>query len=260
MMGVAAVLGDPIAHSLSPRLHQHWLRSLDLDGQYIPLQVPAEHAEQIIRALAQTDLLGVNVTAPLKATAARVADHGTDRAKRLGVANLLRFEGGRIAADNTDILAFDDLVPPARTSDKTILILGAGDTASMVVAALADRDHADVIIANRTPQRALDLATRIRCEVMPLHDLAPLFERADVIINTLSPWPADVTLPPLRTSQLVVDYSYTGAKLSAMARARSVSLVDGYDLLVAQARPSFEVLFGHTAPWDDAAAWLRGGG
>jgi shikimate dehydrogenase len=258
MIGVAAVLGDPIAQSLSPRLHQHWLRMLGLEGHYVPLRVSSDLGAEVMRALAHTDLLGANVTAPLKAIAARAADHATDRVQRLGVANLLRFEGGQIAADNTDILAFDGLVPISETMGKTILILGAGDTARMVVGALADRGHTDLILANRTPQRALDLAALIPADVMPLYDLAPLFERAAVIINTLSPWPADVALPAVRSDQMVVDYSYTGAALTTMACARSVPIVDGYDLLVAQARPSFEVLFGYTAPWDDAAALLRG--
>ena len=103
---LAGVIGHPIGHSKSPRLHGHWLKSYGIPGHYVPLEVAAEDLEQVLETLPKAGFVGVNVTIPHKELVLRLADVASDRAKEIGAANTLVFRDGRIEADNTDGYGF----------------------------------------------------------------------------------------------------------------------------------------------------------
>ncbi len=261
----AAVIGDPIAQSRSPPLHRRWLEVVGLrnnpDTDYFSLRVPQSHAIALISALTHTDFLGVNVTAPLKSIAAMLAHEASDDVRALGVANLLLFRDGLIHAENTDIQALRLLLPASQITGQRALIWGAGDTARVAVAHLQACGAAQITIANRTPQRAVDLAGRYGALPCPLFDVPRAALDTDVIVNTLNPWPVDLPVPLLHPGQLVIDYGYVtgGTVFTRHAHAYGAQVIDGFDLLVEQARPSFAALFDHPAPDDSGAAdWLRG--
>lgn len=157
---VCAVVGDPISHSKSPELHNPWLVEAGLDAVYLPL-----HATTLDEALALADLLpitGMSVTVPHKEAALKAASTATDVATRVGAANTLVRTGTRWHADNTDVAGFLHALhqvtrPPA---SRRAVVVGAGGAAAAVVVALID-DGWEVTICNRTPERAVALATRL---------------------------------------------------------------------------------------------------
>ena len=104
---VAAVLGHPINHSKSPKLHNYWLSLFNIDGYYIPLDIDPRNFENSIRALSGLGFVGANVTIPYKEKVLKIADKISDRAAIIGAANTLTFlQDGRIYADNTDGYGF----------------------------------------------------------------------------------------------------------------------------------------------------------
>lgn len=134
---LAGVIGNPIEHSLSPRLHGHWLRAMGLAGHYIPMRVEGDDLETIIRTLPKAGFVGLNVTIPHKEAVLRLADIVTDRAALIGAANTLIFrEDGKIHADNTDGYGFTQnlrqSVPEWAPETGPAAVFGAGGAARAV--------------------------------------------------------------------------------------------------------------------------------
>ena len=161
---LAGVIGSPIAHSRSPQLHGHWLKSLGLPGNYIPMDVSTKDLETAIRCLPKLGFVGVNITIPHKETVMELADLVTDRATMIGAVNTLIFrKDGKIHADNTDGYGFFENLrqgaPNWNPKAGPAAILGAGGAARAVVASLLDAGVPQIQIANRTRIRAEKLAS-----------------------------------------------------------------------------------------------------
>jgi len=249
------VLGWPVAHSRSPQIQNAALRAVGLDDwRYQLLPVPPELFEDTVRALAQAGFRGANVTIPHKEAALKIAPEATPRARAIGAANTLTFEGGAIEADNTDAPALVDALPVA-PQGKTAFVLGAGGSARAAVWALLDAGAREVWIWNRTTERAQTLATQLGGTA--LTDVVP----ADLLVNCTSvglddPEATFQQLPlhadDLARYECVVDLVYTPAEtvLVRAARERGVRTVEGLELLVRQGALSFERFTGHPAPVD----------
>jgi shikimate dehydrogenase len=160
---LAGVIGWPVAHSRSPRLHGTWLNRHGIDGAYLPLPVaPENFAETWCRALAQAGFAGANVTIPHKEAALAICDWVDDFASRVGAVNTLVFRNG-IEGFNTDGYGFianlraHGVNPAAGPA----LILGAGGAARAIAAALQDAKARTVTLCNRTPERAAALAAHL---------------------------------------------------------------------------------------------------
>jgi shikimate dehydrogenase len=156
---LAGVIGSPIAHSKSPALHTHWLKTLGIAGHYIPIDVAQEDLEHIVKTLPKMGFVGVNVTVPYKEKVMEFADLVTDRAALIGSANTLIFrKDGKIHADNTDSYGFiQNLRQKAPDWDPKAgpaAILGAGGAARAVIAALVEVGVPEILISNRTKARA----------------------------------------------------------------------------------------------------------
>ena len=128
---LAGVIGWPVGHSRSPRLHGHWLRRYGVDGYYVPLGIAPENLEAALRALPRLGFRGVNVTIPHKERALELAETVSERAAAAGAANTLTFgEGGRIEADNTDGYGFianlRQRAPDWTAAAGPAVVLGAG--------------------------------------------------------------------------------------------------------------------------------------
>ena len=156
---LAGVIGAPVAHSKSPRLHGYWLRRYNIAGFYIPMEVAQSDLEQVIRTLPMAGFVGVNITIPHKEAVMTIADQITDRATLIGACNTLIFRhDGKIHADNTDGYGFlENLRIGAPTWDPAAgpaLVLGAGGAARAVVAALIDAGVPLILLSNRSRARA----------------------------------------------------------------------------------------------------------
>lgn len=264
---LAGVIGSPIAHSRSPQLHMHWLRTLGIRGFYIPMDVAEEDLETVLRSLPKAGFVGVNVTVPHKQRALAIADHATDRATIIGAANTLVFrKDGQIQADNTDGYGFiENLRRGAPNWDPTAgpaAVLGAGGAARAVVAALLDVGVPEVLISNRTRLRAEVLRQDFgrKVTVVDWVQAGNMLEHAVTVVNTTSLGMVGqsqlrVPLDGLQKGAVVTDLVYAPLKTRLLQKAERMGCisVDGLGMLLHQAVPGFERWFG-TRPEVDAEA------
>ncbi|MBW6401891.1 shikimate dehydrogenase [Roseomonas sp. HJA6] len=258
---LAGVLGWPISHSRSPRLHGYWLDSLGIDGAYLPLPVHPDRFEEGVRGLVALGFRGANVTIPHKQAAFAVCDVVDATAKRAGAVNTLVFRDGRIEGSNTDGFGFlenvRNAVPGWQASAGPAVLLGAGGAARAIAAALLDAGCPWLVLVNRSRDKAEALARDLGGPVRVAE--APPLAEAALLVNTTSlgmrghPSLA-IDLAPLPPGAVVADIVYVPLEtpLLAAARARGLRAVDGLGMLLHQARPGFEAWFG-TAPTVDAA-------
>ncbi len=256
---VAGIVGRPVTHSLSPVLHNAWIAAAGLNAAYVPLAPLAGRFPALVEGLRGGVIRGVNVTIPFKEEALACADEASDRARLAGASNLLLFrEDGSVFADNTDGLGmlaalaiqapgFDPKAGPA-------VILGAGGAARGAAAALALAGAPDVRIVNRTADRAIALATDIGGPVRAV-DGGDALDGANVVINATSLGLGggagpDLDLARGPTTAVVMDMVYKPLRTEFIARAQALGLrtVDGLEMLIRQAVPSFEAFFGVAPP------------
>ena len=257
---VAAVVGTPIAHSLSPLIHNAWIEAAGLDAAFVPLEVNDEGFERLLAGLKGGVVRGVSITAPFKERALAAADLADEAAQRAGAANLLLFRpDGTVEARNTDglglVRALELRAPKLKLKGADVAMFGAGGAARGGAVALLQAGAARVSIVNRTYPRARILADALgkQAHALPWDQAAGALEEADLVVNATSgaaadelalPWEAarrhavalDMVYRPLRTRFLVE------------AEARELQTVSGLDMLIGQAGPSFEAFFGRPPP------------
>ncbi|MFN4288308.1 MAG: shikimate dehydrogenase family protein [Brevundimonas sp.] len=246
---LAAVIGCPIAHSLSPAIHGYWLKNAGIDGAYLAIEVEDEAGlERIMDLIRAGILIGVNVTAPLKEQAFARADAVSDSARAAGAANLLLARQGRLEVDCLDgegIMAAIAQQAPDQGALDPCLILGAGGAARAAAAALVERGVADIRIASRTLERSRTLAAAFGAQAYGWDEL----ERATCGVRLLIDATGAETRPPLESlakGAVVLDMRYRPLQTALLAHAKAMGLrpVDGLAMLIGQARPSFCRLFG----------------
>lgn len=255
---LAGVIGHPIAHSKSPKLHGHWLRTYGLPGHYIPIDVAPENLETVLKTMPQMGFVGANVTIPHKERIMDIADQVTDRATLIGAANTLIFlEDGKILADNTDGYGFiQNLRQGAPEWDPAAgpaVVLGAGGAARAVIASLLDVGVPEILLSNRTRVRAEQLRDDFgaRVKVVEWVQAGNVIEDGATVVNTTSLGMAGkpelrVPLDGLNKDAVVTDLVYTPLITSFLetAQAKGCTTVDGLGMLLHQAVPGFERWFG----------------
>jgi len=258
---LAGVLGWPVAHSRSPRLHGYWLERLGVDGAYVPLPVRPERFATVVRGLADAGFRGANVTIPHKEAAFAVCDVVDRTAERAGAVNTLVFRDGRIEGSNTDGFGFleslREAVPGWRAEAGTAVLLGAGGGARAIAAALLDAGCPRLVLVNRSGARAEALARTLGGPVEvaatpPLEGCALLVNATSLGMQGQPELVLDVA--PLPAGAVVADIVYVPleTRLFAAARARGLTAVDGLGMLLHQARPGFEAWFGVSTRVDAA--------
>jgi shikimate dehydrogenase len=262
---LAGVIGDPVAHSLSPKLHGHWLTRYGLRGHYIPMRVAQSDLVQVLRSLPLMGFKGVNVTIPHKEHVLSLADSVTDRAALIGAANTLTFTSqGRVQADNTDGTGFvsniRQSIPGWSGATGPALVLGSGGAAKAIVWALLNDGAPVVHVANRTRARADGLREQFGAKVVPQDWTAipTLVRDAALIVNTTSLGmqgqpPLAVDLSGAKPSTIVTDIVYTPLRTEILEQAeqQGCQTVDGLGMLLHQAVPGFERWFSYTPTVDD---------
>ncbi len=255
---LAGVMGWPVSHSRSPRLHGFWLQTYKIDGAYVPLGVPPERFEAAFRALPGLGFKGVNVTVPHKQAALALADSADDHARRLGAANTIVIDDdGSLRASNTDGYGFLENLrwrAPTWTAGKPALVLGAGGAARAVIVGLLDAGVPEVRLANRTGTRAQDLTGELGGAItcVAWEERAAAAADCGLVVNTtilgMTGQPGlEMPLDALGDHAVVYDLVYAPLEthLLADARARGLATVDGLGMLLHQARPGFAAWFGH---------------
>lgn len=257
---VAGVVGRPIVHSLSPLLHNSWLKAAGASGYYVPFSPAADRFAPFVEGLRGGVIRGLNVTLPFKEEALRLADTADVAARAAGAANLLLFDGdGRIEARNTDgvglLAAFEEQAPMFHVKHGPVVILGAGGAARGAAATLNTAGCPALRIVNRTRDRGEALADEFGAEVFDLGHAAAAFDGANAIINATSAglagnppvaWPLGAA--PEHAVIMDMVYAPLATDLLKAARARGLRAVDGLAMLIGQARPSYEAFFGEPPP------------
>ena len=254
---LAGVIGNPISHSKSPKLHNYWLSKYKINGFYIPFSVTTENLETSIKSLMALGFSGVNVTIPHKTNVLSFADSITDRASLIGAANTLYFsKSGKIHADNTDGYGFIqniiDEIPDYDFYDKTALIYGAGGSARAIASALLSNGVKEVGITNRTRSKAQIISENLgaKVSVVDWRSAPDTITKVDIIINATSMGMVgqpDFSQPISRAKKtaLVVDIVYNPLITELIKEAKKLKLktVGGIGMLINQAVPGFEHWF-----------------
>jgi shikimate dehydrogenase len=252
----ACIIGWPVEHSRSPLIHNYWLKTYGIAGEYRREAVPPDEFEGFVQSLAARDYVGANVTVPHKekALAYSLPD---EQARAVGAANTLWIAGGFLHATNTDVEGFlnnlDACAPQWDRGLDNAVVVGAGGAAHAVVYALLTRRLERITVVNRTPHRAEALRERFleRLQVAPWEQLNDLLGEATLLVNTttlgMAGQPelgADVGRLP--SHAIVADLVYVPlvTPLIKMAKAKGLRTADGLGMLLHQAVRGFELWFG----------------
>jgi shikimate dehydrogenase len=251
----ACVMGWPVAHSLSPVIHGHWLKTYGLQGEYVRLAVEVENFPHALAALPERGFCGGNVTLPHKIAAYRLCDVRDAAADAIGAVNTVWFENGRLSGTNTDawgFLANLDERAPGWDSGGRAVVIGAGGAARAIVWALMQRGFSDLTIINRSLERAAELAAAFPpAQALGFEAMNHAIEGAAVIVNTSSLGmtgnpPLAIDLSGALAGATVCDIVYHPLETGLLqaAGAQGLTPVDGLGMLFHQAVPGFERWFG----------------
>jgi len=254
---LAGVMGWPVRHSLSPRLHGYWLEHHGVDGAYLPLAVAPDDLAAALSALPVLGFRGVNLTVPHKERAVGLCHEVDDLARRIGAVNTVVVRERKLVGSNSDAFGFLENLrqgaPDWRADAAPAVVVGAGGAARAVVVALIDAGAPEVRIVNRTRERAAALAAALggSLSVGDWDERDAALRDAGLLVNATTLGmegqpPLELDLGALPPDALVTDlvYSPLVTPLLAAAGARGNPLVDGLGMLLHQARPGFEAWFG----------------
>ncbi len=254
-MRASCLIGWPAAHSRSPLIHHYWLRHFGIEGGYSIEAVPPEEFAEFVLHLSHHGFVGANVTIPHKERAL-VLTTPDERARAVGAANTLWYDGDLLRSTNTDIEGFInnlDASAPGWDRIEDALVLGAGGSSRAVVFGLIERGIKRVHLANRTLERAQVLAKQFGEKVHPIawDAIGAVLPRAALLVNTTSlgmkgqpPLDIDVGLLPPHAAVADLVYVPLQTSLLAAAQARGLKTADGLGMLLHQAVRGFELWFG----------------
>lgn len=256
---LAGVIGSPISHSRSPKLHAYWLKQYGIIGHYIPMDIASDDLEEAVRTLPRMGFVGVNITIPHKEHVLRLADLVSDRAALIGSVNTLIFRtDGKVHGDNTDGYGFVTNLrqgaPGWNPQSGPAAVIGAGGAARAVLASLIDAGAPEIRLTNRTKNRAEALQREFgqKIQVFDWVQAGNMLDGASTVVNASSlgmDGAADMRIPldALSRDAVVTDLVYTPLETPLLGHARQIGCqtVDGLGMLLHQAVPGFERWFGH---------------
>lgn len=262
-----AVLGFPISHSLSPRIHSWWIKKYNISAEYMAVEVKPENLKQFIDLMPQNGFIGCNLTIPLKEKALEVMANVDPFAKFIGAINTIIIKDGYFFGTNTDFVGFarslkdgaEKFYPNYNFTDKTALVLGAGGAAKAIIFALLSMNFKKIVIANRNIQRAQQIKQNAienfkvdsnQIEVVSWGEKENFLKGTDVLINTTSLGmkgkdELEIDISSLKKNAIVNDIVYNPIKTNLLKQAESLNLktIDGLGMLLNQAAPAFEAWF-----------------
>lgn len=249
---LGGIVGQPVEHSLSPVIHNAWLEAGGIDGTYAAFAPRDAAGFRALVAAGRAGLVtGVNVTAPFKELAFALADQAAPASLATGSANILTFREGRVRADSSDgagvLHALAEQAPDLDLGRARVLLLGAGGAARAGAGALIEAG-ARIRILNRSRDRAEVLAADLGPSVA-VAEAEEALDGFDLVINALSV-PPMIDLARLKSGAVVMDMTYRPVETAFLsaARLRGLTTVDGLAMLIGQAAPSFEAIFGEAPP------------
>jgi shikimate dehydrogenase len=255
---LAGLMGFPVMHSRSPKLHNYWLAQHGLTGAYLPLTVRTEGLRAALRALPALGFSGCNLTIPHKEAALAIVDRVDPVARRIGAMNcVVVAPDGSLEGQNHDAFGYVESIreaqPNWRADAGPIVVIGAGGGARAVLVSLIDQGAREIRLVNRTPARAAALQRDLGGPITALawEKREDALAGAAMLVNTTNQGmvgtpPLDLALDALPPTALVSDIVYIPREtpLLAAARKRGNPTVNGLGMLLHQARPAFRAWFG----------------
>jgi shikimate dehydrogenase len=267
-----AVIGDPIDHSLSPNIHNAAFRALGLDCTYIAYRIPKGELKAGIESLRQIKISGFNVTIPHKIEMMDFLDEASRECKIIGATNTVSNDGGRLVGYNTDM---DGFLEPLKKKEITIsgqnvLLLGAGGAARAIIAGFAKENAAKITIANRTKQKAEDLARfasglGVESEPVMLGEAESSAQKSKFLVNAssigLKGEQSQIPAKAINPDHIVYDIVYMPMNTDFVLQAKKAgaTIIYGYEMLLGQACLAFEIWHNLKAPYDAMKKALLGG-
>jgi len=251
----AAVIGYPVKHSLSPRLHGYWLKKYGIAGEYTAIEVRPEELSDFIKSFrTDDDFVGLNLTIPHKETIIPMLDYVDDGALEIGAVNCIIKRNSKLHGINTDAYGFAENIKPYITGKKKAVVLGAGGAANAVWNIIIGMGFEEVVITNRTKANIEAKVARVSgftYRIQEWENRSKILQDADLLVNTTSlgmtgKEPLDIDLSLLPKTALVTDIVYSPliTPLLAQAQARGNPTVDGLGMLLHQDVQAFEEWFG----------------
>jgi shikimate dehydrogenase len=255
---LAGLMGSPVLHSRSPKLHNYWLAQHKLAGTYLPLAIPAQRLRAALRALPALGFSGCNLTIPHKEAALEIVDRVDPVARRIGAINCVVVGPDEsLEGQNHDAFGYIESIremqPTWRADSGPIVVICAGGGARAVLVSLIDQGAHEIRLVNRTSARATALQRELGgpIQALPWEDRAAALAGAAMLVNTTSQGmvgapPLELALDALPPRALVSDIVYIPREtpLLAAARKRGNPTVNGLGMLLHQARPAFRAWFG----------------
>lgn len=257
-MPFAEVIGDPIAQSKSPIIHNHWLSELGIEGEFFRTRVAGEELERFVAGRrADPEWRGCNVTIPHKQAVMPLLERIDPAAAAIGAVNCIVPEAGGLAGYNTDI---DGVAEPLDMTDlegRKVAVIGAGGGARAVVAYLAGR-KAEIVLVVRSPQRAAALRELASLEILPMDAADQAFDGAAAIVNATSlgmvgadPMSDALLQAVRRHADGAILFDIVTTPVATPFLACGERTIDGLTMLIGQARRAFEMFFGQSPPGND---------
>ena len=267
-----AVIGDPIDHSLSPNIHNAAFRALGLDCTYIAYRIPKGELKAGIESLKQIKISGFNVTIPHKIEMMSLLDDASEECKIIGATNTVSNENGRLVGYNTDMDGFLEPIKKRNIgiSGQDVLVLGAGGAARAIIAGFAKEKAAKITIANRTKQKAEDLARfasglGVESEPVLLAEAEKSAQKCKFLVNAtsigLKGEPSQIPAKAISQEHIVYDIVYMPMNTDFILQAKKsgATIIYGYEMLLGQACIAFEIWHKLKAPYDAMKKVLLGG-
>jgi len=255
MTHLTGLIGYPVSHSLSPRIHAYWSAQHKLDADYKLFTTAPARLRQTMLHMRKKNVAGVNITVPHKQTVIEYLDNVDDTATRIGAVNTVINQNGTLIGSNTDAYGFitnlRDGLGDLTAYLKNIVILGAGGATRAAIVALKDAGAGHITLTNRSPEKAQNLADAFQVECLPWSVRNNLLAKATLIINTTSlgmegqpELSIDVSLLPATAAVHDIVYAPLETELLKNASARGLKTVDGLGMLLYQAQKAFELWHG----------------
>ncbi len=251
------VIGYPIKHSKSPIIHNHWIAQHGLSGEYKAIEIAPENLKQGVQTLVDEGYAGFNVTIPHKQEIFKLCESVDDVAQAIGAVNTVVIKNGKLHGTNTDAFGFIENVHQSAFGvdfmHRPCVVLGAGGAARAIVYGLIEAGAKEIIITNRTKEKADEVAAmdkNIVC-VVDWEERAEILKGAGFLVNTTSlgmsgKEPLEIDISTLPEGAVVSDIVYAPLMTPLLkdAEIRGHQIVTGIGMLLHQARPAFEKWFG----------------
>ena len=242
------IIGNPLKQSLSPFLHNYWIKKYGLSSYYLPL--PIKNTSNIKQALSKFNFLGLNVTIPYKRSIIFQLDSLDISAKKIQAVNTILYKNKRLKGFNTDIIGFaKGLFKKKWNKKRPVIVFGAGGAAEAIIYFLKLENIKDIIIVNRTKKRA-DLIIKKYRNIKFTTNFNLNINEAGLIINTSSlgmmGYPElKIKLNNVNKEAIVYDIVYNpiNTKLINEAKKHKLEYVSGLEMFIEQAKASFEIWF-----------------